>query len=374
MGIGTFGDDELTGTSAAEWFIALFGDDTVRAGDGNDTVLAGSGDDLVEGGGGDDIVLGGRGDDTIYGDDAETSGASTLGDNLIANGSFEDTTGLSPTEFGFVGDLPGWTNSGDGTPELVEDGWVDLDASDGDYWIDTGTLRSAVVDISQTVAGVENGEVYRLSFDAGHWQEPSPAPDETLNVYWNGELIATVRPDAVGSWQSFEFDVVGGSGDGSNTLRFEGVTDGSRDNQGVALDNVSLQEVIDPAGGNDYLAGGRGNDEIHGNAGDDTIVGGRGDDTMTGGADDDVFKFSVWERGEDVVTDFTSGEDVIAIAGAKYTHWIFSCYGLFGGSDPFDVLDIAQVGDDTVIDAGRTTITLENVDAATLTADDFILT
>lgn len=65
-----------------------------------------------------------------------------------------------------------------------------MPASDGDYWIDTGVQGNNVLDIAQSVAGVEDGAVYEPTFDAGQWQAPSAAPDDTLNVCWNGELIA----------------------------------------------------------------------------------------------------------------------------------------------------------------------------------------
>jgi hypothetical protein len=96
---------------------------------------------------------------------------------------------------------------------------------------------------------------------------PSPAPDETLNVYWNGELLDNVRPETIDAYETFEFDIVAGSGDGTNTLRFEGVTDGTRDFQGVVIDDVRITAVAaEEDGGQDVISGGRGDDEIFGGA------------------------------------------------------------------------------------------------------------
>jgi Ca2+-binding RTX toxin-like protein len=69
------------------------------------------------------------------------------------------------------------------------------------------------------------------------------------------------------------------------------------------------------------------NNIIHGSEGDDTLRGGMGSDTMTGGAGRDVFDFSrKEERGNpssgfhsacnsDVIANFTSGDDIIDLAG-----------------------------------------------------------
>ena len=360
----------------------------------NDVILAFGGHDTITAGQGDDIVLGGFGDDLIYGDDAAPA---ERGPNLITNGSFEDLTGLTETFFGYEGDLPGWTNAAESVPEVVIDGFVGMPAAEGAYWIDTGTTGNRVIDISQTVEGVEDGAAYTLSFSAGQWQRPSSAPDETMNVYWNDELIATVHPDIVDGYEEFEFAVVGGTGDGTNTLSFEGVTDGTRDHQGVVLDDVSLTKDPVEEGGNDILLGGFGNDTIYGGggddwlrggagrdalygetgndllnggwhddalfggAGDDTLVGGFGDDLLTGGEGND--RFVIGHRwGEDTITDFTGGEDVIA----------FEVGGWRGRLGSFEALEITEVGADVEVEFGRLSVVVENTTAASLTADDFL--
>ena len=81
--------------------------------------------------------------------------------------------------------------------------------------------------------------------------------------------------------------------------------------------------------GQDTMLGGVGTDTLRGDAGDDVIrggtqgdliVGGAGRDRLVGGAGNDVFDFNLsTESGSgrltrDVVTDFTSGEDVLNLA------------------------------------------------------------
>ncbi len=316
------------------------------------------GDDTIEGAGGNDTILGGTGDDVLRGDRDE----DTLGHNLVQNGSFEDVSGLRARDFGFVGTPTGWTLENGVAVEVVRDGWVGMPASDGGYWVDTGTVGSDVIDISQQIDGVEAGETYLLTFDAGQWRAPSDAPDETLNVYWNGELLGTIRPDSVDAYETFQFNVEGGSGDGTGTLRFAGQSDGTADAQGVVIDNVSLQEVL-AVHGNDVLFGGWGDDTIFGDGGNDRIIGGFGDDVTTGGEGHDTFVIGV-RHGHDIITDFDLDEDVIALRFLRFM--------LDDGETARDAVDITQVGDDAQIAYGHATVLLLGVNANLLTDDHFI--
>ncbi|MEM0908336.1 MAG: hypothetical protein AAGJ94_13285 [Pseudomonadota bacterium] len=383
---GGDGDDSIRGGKGEDSIEGGEGDDSVRAGRDNDTVDGGAGEDTVYGGQGDDVVNGGDDNDELYGntgnddlngqagDDTLSGGSGddtlrgddprmiVVGDDLIVNGSFEDTRGLSPRDFGFVGNnLQGWTSTGNGTPEIVLDGVVGMPSSEGEYWLDTGSIDDKIIDISQTVAGVEEGATYKLTFDAGQWDPPSDAPDETMNVYWNGELVATISPDAVDSYETFEFVVVGGSGDGTNTLRFQGVTDGSEDDQGVVLDNISLVEVKVSEQGDDLLLGDGGNDELYGEGGNDSLQGGNGNDVNSGGEGFDRFIFDTSD-GTDTIIDFEQGIDTIEIIGLESPE-----------EEPlFDVLEINQIADDTQIIAGGTTIIVENTLATDMDESDFI--
>jgi len=359
---GLWGDDDMKGGAGNDLMFGGSGNDTMDGGEGCDIVVGGCGEDLAYGGLGNDYVLGQWGDDVLYGDTGTQTGTGS-GVNYVTNGSFEDTTGLSPREFGFVGDIPGWTNAGDGNPEVVQDGWVGMPASDGDYWVDTGTLFNRVIDISQQISGLTNGDTYLLTFDAGQWQEPSPAPDETMNVYWNGELLANVRPETIDGYEQFSFEVTSGSGDGTDTLRFEGVPGDQGDAQGVVIDNIVITDIIEE-GGDDILKGGSGNDMLYGEAGDDILKGGSGDDINTGGSGADIFVFGKYS-GTDIITDFEIGVDTIALYANS--HWYHHCHESLG----FDDLTFTQSGTSTEVDFGNTTIIVEDTVVADLTEDNF---
>lgn len=70
--------------------------------------------------------------------------------------------------------------------------------------------------------------------------------------------------------------------------------------------------VLNGGNGGDVLDGGNGNDTLSGGNGPDILLGGRGDDRMTGGSGPDTFVFNP-RNGNDVITDFTVGQDRIQI-------------------------------------------------------------
>lgn len=129
----------------------------------------------------------------------------------------------------------------------------------------------------------------------------------------------------------------GGDAQGDKLSSIENLF-GSNSNQGDSLTGDS---------GNNSLYGLNGSDFLFGGAGKDILVGGLGSDTMSGGADPDVFVISParWSPaggaipgGQDVITDFQVGEDVLEFTG---------------GIDSLADLSFATVGNDTVISFGN---------------------
>jgi Ca2+-binding RTX toxin-like protein len=63
----------------------------------------------------------------------------------------------------------------------------------------------------------------------------------------------------------------------------------------------------------DVLTGGKGVEAVMGGGGDDIIDGGARIDTLTGGAGRDTFRFASIKEAGDIITDFTTGDDLIGI-------------------------------------------------------------
>lgn len=326
---------------------------------GDDTLIGGAGDDLIYGNEGDDSIQGNSGDDTLNGDDPDEG--TVVSGNLIFNGSFEITSGMTTTGYGFVsedGNAPGWTDANDGEIDFHNDDRGGINPTDGDNWLDLeaspGNGR-----IGQDVDGIQDGETYRLTFDAGDKSdEPQTGSGENLiEVYWGGELIAVVDPEA-GQMDEYTFEVIGGAGDGSDRLEFVGT--GDLDNFGASIDNVELVQLAgEPGeGGDDTLKGGSGDDLIDGQGGDDYAEGGSGDDTITGGDGADSLS-----GGDDRDT-FLGGTDGDTVDGGTGSTASLD-------EDDFDVLDLTGEGPFRVInetddaDGNSTSGTVEFVDPTT---------
>ena len=353
---------------------------------GDDTLLGEDGDDLIFGEGGDDSIDGGVGNDTLFGDDAPEG--TVLSPNLIVNGSFEDTSGAAPAFYGFRADtgIPGWTEDTGEDFDIHNDGRGGVNPTDGNNWLDLDRTPGNVR-VGQDVAGIVDGETYKLTFDAsdGDFLTQSGPGENKVNVYWGGELVGTVDPDT-GPMQTFTFDLVGGAGNGNNRLEFEGT--GAEDNLGASIDSVSLVQVAgppeedsgndtiidldgdntvvsgpvgspdqdfpgdglpadaDPNDDRDLVGTGNGDDSISTGDDDDSIDAGGGNDTIDAGFDDDLVDAG---GGRDFV-EGGEGNDTITGGGGNDT-----IFGNEDGGNVYEVDDATDPNPDNdrdLIDAG----------------------
>ena len=279
---GYIGDPDGDMVDADDAILAgdVIDDDLIEGNGGNDSISAGAGDDEVYGGDGADTINGGDDNDTLYGGNTDEVA------DLIVNGSFEDLTGTTAQTFGALGAgaITGWTDYNGSNLDLHSNGKGGTFATDGDYVMDMGGTPDNV-HMYQDVAGVVDGEIYKLTLDAGD----VTGGGNSVEVYWGGELIATIDP-VEGGMESFSFDLIGGAGDGGDRLEFKEI--GPEDVDGVQLDNIQLTGVNGNAAAqdtsNDHIYGGDGTDTIYGLEGDDIAQGGSGNDTVYGGDGNDT--------------------------------------------------------------------------------------
>ncbi len=339
--------------------------DAALATTSGDELDGGAGNDLLVGGVGGDNIVGGDGNDTIFGDNGDVAtrvfGFETS-PNLIYNGSFENFDGLRQTPTGFAGDgaVPGWiTVEPNQAIEIFNfNPETPVAASDGDFALDMGASPGNIT-IFQDVQNLVAGETYRLSFDlSDSINLADTGPDSnSINVFFGGQFVGNFNPDNGVGFQSFNLDLVAGSGDGSDRLQFVGL--GAVDNIGVALDNVQLvptseaglSAALGANAGNDTIVGGIGDDLAYGNAGDDLIYGGDGADTLRGREDNDTL---LGGAGIDNILGEDGDDRIIGGAGAD-----FLSGGLgndtFALSDPLDgsAIPATDGGGDTVIDGAE---------------------
>ncbi len=82
------------------------------------------------------------------------------------------------------------------------------------------------------------GATYQLKFSIADLD--AATTDDGVKVYWGGQLVYTGTPQNI--WQEIIIDVVGGAGDGSNQLAFEG-TETNKNGTGVGLDGISMTKI-----------------------------------------------------------------------------------------------------------------------------------
>jgi Ca2+-binding RTX toxin-like protein len=320
---GGGGDDTLTG---GDWGDNLKGGDgaDLLVGYGGDIALGGSLDgDTLDGGAGADIMMGGDGYDSYWADD--------LGDVIV---ELAVPAGADDTEtYYYSYDSVYWT--GAGAYVLPAD-------------VEMMHLRGGATE------GLGNAQDNVLFSDYGGYDEnwePIGDADVTLDGAGGDDFVF----GGSGADQLF-----GGEGtdqlsglDGADTLH-GGDGDDLINGESDQLFSASNDTLFGDAG-DDRLEGGNGDDVLDGGDGGDVLIGSWGNDTLTGGAGVDRFTFG---QDADVATDFTDGEDLILGDIASVT--------------------IAQDGADTLItyqgefEWEHGTLRLLGVDAATITADDFV--
>ncbi|UFN50312.1 family 16 glycosylhydrolase [Roseomonas sp. OT10] len=107
--------------------------------------------------------------------------------------------------------------------------------------------------------------------------------------------------------------------DGNDTVTVSGTTAWkSTPQKTFTVSTGAGDDRIDASGSaisNLVAEAGPGNDRVIGSALADRIAGGDGADTLTGGGGADIFVFRGTETGQDVITDFTAGTDMLRLEG-----------------------------------------------------------
>jgi Ca2+-binding RTX toxin-like protein len=291
---GTFWNDVLRGTNGANILIGGLGADTLEGRGGNDVYhLDNMGDIVVEapGGGTDEVRVSGGIWSYVMPDEVERL-RNTGGNYLYAYGNAlnNDMFGGVDADVFYGGGGHDNLNGGAGDDTLY--GEAGHDMLSGGAGADTmagGDGNDAYTVDSSTDSVVELADE---GIDVVYASTSSYLlPDNVENLISNGQGAFT------GTGNDFANVIQGGSGD----------------------------DVLSGLAGDDELRGGSGADTLAGGDGDDLLNGGGGADVMTGGAGADRFRFSGYESGTgaaaDRIEDFTSGQDLIDLAGIDADLW-----------------------------------------------------
>ena len=338
--VGDSSDETIRGEDGRDYIYGEGGDDTIHGGGGKDYIEGGAGDDTLVGGSGNDALYGGADDDRLYGGSGRDELHGDAGDDTLYGGEGDDTL------YGGAGDdtLHGGTER-----DLLygEGGKDTLDGGAGDDWLDGGanddTLTGGAGD--DTLTGGRGNDTF--IFASGHGE------DRIVDFASGSDVIDLSAIVQITGFDDLTVTAEGGNAvidltaHGGGRITFEGISPGDLD----AEDFTFYQNTHTGTDGADTLTGG---------AGDDTLTGGRGNDTLTGNEGADTFVFAA-DQGDDTVTDFTDGEDLIDLSA-------------FTDISQFSDLTATQEGNDVKIDLsayGGGTITLQNILLADIDGNDF---
>ncbi len=304
--IGAGTDDRIIGGNVNDRLVGGDGMDALEGRAGRDRLEGGDGFDILNGGRGSDRLTGGADTDVFYFEAGEIDGNDRITDFVLGT----DIVLLENTGVSLaqIAQIIAVRALNNPNRDIVY-----TDPTEG------GTITLTGVSYNALSAFIDNGGSLASVFFANGPSSGPPGDPVLPNI-----IRGTRGADTLDGDDGIDF--IHGRG-GRDTI-----------NGGV---------------GTDLLNGGSGRDTLNGGAGTDFLNGGGGRDTLTGGDDADWFVFGR----RDTITDFSIAEgDTILFRASRNLS--------------FDDLNIRQVGTDTLVSVGRSTMRLEGF-TDTLTEDSF---
>lgn len=285
----------------------------------SDLMIGNAGNDTLRGDAGDDFLFGGFGEDSLEGGDGRDLLRSGPQNDTLIGGEGADTLGGSLRH-----DL--LRGGGDGDLLIGSNGNDRLFGEAGDDTLVGGNGRDILIG---------GGGADRMNGGSGK---------ADLADYSGAGASIWVRLSTG--------DGLAGEAIGDSLVEIENLT------------GSAFSDTLEGSNARNVLRGSSGADVISALSGNDVLSGDAGNDTLTGGDGADQFWFRPGE-GADRVNDFVAG----AAAGD-----VIRLFGFGPAFDTFAEVRAAavQVGADTFIDFGSSSITLVGVSKAALTAGDFV--
>ncbi|MFP6849673.1 MAG: hypothetical protein VCA57_13320 [Pseudomonas sp.] len=304
-----------------------------------DNVIRGNdGANILDGGAGADDLIGGKGNDTYIVDDigdvvTEESNSGT--DTIKASISFDlnDTQFVENLTLSGSGDL---TATGNALNNILT-GNIGANTLDGGAGVDK--LLGGAGDDTYIVDLITKGSGTKMTVALQDTitEKKGEGDADTLVLRADGDVANAAN----GATKATTLTL-------ANYL--ENVDASSTGFMKLNLTGNAANNVITGNDADNVINGGAGNDVIDGGDGDDLIIGGLGADTMSGGTGSDIFSFTSlkdlgFDETQDVISDFTSGEDVLNFKAFKGWSFDATATGATGTKQLWAVLD----GDDTIV-------------------------
>ena len=337
---------EIDGNSANNSLKGGKGADTIYGNAGNDSLFGGEGNDKIYGGADNDVLTGDAGNDTLYGgtgNDTLTGGKGN--DVIIDYFTGENTIKLA---------------SGAITSASVKSSDVVLKTSTGSVTIKKGSGKKITVTDGNGNTATEYYGLVNYSAD-----KKTITLSSAFNTSLKADDYATTVTKIDASAVAKSINILGNAQ--NNTILGSGKA-----------------ETIYGGSGNDSILGNAGNDKIYGDAGADSLNGGKGNDTLTGGDGNDVFFYANGE-GNDVIADFTVGQDkinvtsgTVASASLKSSDMVFKIGSgtltVKNGKNKEIAIGSSIYYNDLIYDTSKTTVTLGASFSGSLKSSDYATT
>ena len=414
IALGTSGDDTLSvGGSGTSYLLGGLGNDhlTLTSSTNSSGLIdGGSGNDTIVGTGNSDLLIGSTGDDTF----SNVNGGAT-----VQGGDGNDTfTVLTTGNFSFSSD---------------------------NQLTDVETVRAATGSDNIDISLSNQAEGFTLQGNDGNnfLQGSNTGADTLTGGLGNDSLLGGVGNDTLDGGEGNDslsggdgLDTLTGGlgndtlqgGNGSDTLIGGDGDDQLEDTSGNPAeasnqDGGAGNDTLRGGGGNDTLLGGAGNDSLSGSGGNDTLTGGAGGDSLEGGDGNDSIDAgtgadtvvgnggidtialgasnnvndtdidTVDEGGSavaitggsitgfDLVTEFTTGQDVLAFNLTGSTAPRLQLSGTFSGSGPTrsftiggattnnDVIVFLDANSNNTVDTNELAVVVAGVNANGMAVD-----
>ena len=321
--------ENLTGSRFADTLTGNAADNVLEGGRGSDMLFGRSGDDTFISGVGADMMVGGsgRGDTVDYSTSsaAVDVGVDAVAVNLGGHAAGDDLIGIENlTGSAFADSITGNSvrntlHGGEGSDTILASSNNDMVFGEGGDDILSGGRGADMI-------------------DGGSGSDTATYGSSDLRV-----TVDLVAGTAVGS----------GHGSGDTLIDIENVL-GSRFNDRIS--GNAEANALTGGRGNDTILGGGGNDVLSGQAGNDRLTGGGGDDVLRGGAGADRFIYDDLSFGEDTITGWQNGQDLLDFRALGLDHSDFTETASGGGtlltltSDPAQSVFLAGINPNTIDD------------------------
>lgn len=272
-------------------------------------------------------------------------------------GEGTDTLDLSDVDADIAVNLQDGTANSSETGDDIISGFENLVTGSGDDTV-TGSAADDTISTGEGADTIDGGDGIDL-IDGGAGNDvisDGAGSDMVLAGAGDDTVIAGSGNDSMDGGEGTDtLDMSNASSDAVVDLNAGTATSSETGN-----DQISNFENVTTGAGDDQITGSSANNNINAGAGNDTIDGGAGDDTVAGGLGADTFVFAD-STDDDVVSDFTVGEDKISIDDLGLESW----------SDLLPLLGENGNGDAVLSLPAGGTVTLIGVGLSDLSADDF---